>query len=107
MSPKQLLPKDFQAVVVAHNWRGGHNLCIGGVGYNKDSFLVVICAEEDRKQFPIGTRFNLVCVEETRGTACEACAGSGDEFGPATKYNLIRCRACKGVGRAPKDAAPK
>jgi hypothetical protein len=56
-----------RAVIMRHNDRGGCNLCIGLKGYGtKDSYVVITCTEEERKQFPVGTEFDLICVESTR-----------------------------------------
>lgn len=95
--PKQY-GQPFRAVIKAHNWRGGCNLAIGAEGYNDESVVVLTCTEEERRQFPIGTKFDLVCVEETRGVACPSCGGSGEERNPP-HYNRQYCRGCKGTGR--------
>lgn len=80
---------------------GGCSLCIGAEGYNKESYVVICCTEEERRQFPIGTQFDLVCVEETRGVACPACGGSGCASELAPPFYVERaCQTCKGTGRA-------
>jgi hypothetical protein len=75
--PKRCGGEPFRAVVLRHNERGGCNLCIGAKGYHPNSYVVLECTETERRQFPIGTEFDLVCVEETRGLACDTCGGAG------------------------------
>lgn len=58
--------KPFRAIVVAHDWRGAPSLCIGAEGYSPDSFVMMMCSEEDKKRYPVGTKFDLVRVEEER-----------------------------------------
>jgi len=54
----------FRAVVVQHDWRGSKGLCIGAEGYDRDSFVVLMCDEETKARFPVGTLFDLVPVEK-------------------------------------------
>ena len=72
--PKTFSGLPFRAIVVAHNDRGGCNLCIGAEGYNEDSYVVLSCTEAERELFPVGTKFDLVCVEEAREPARPACS---------------------------------
>jgi hypothetical protein len=62
--PKRYGDRPFRAKIVAHNWRGGCNLCIGAEGYADESFVVLICTEEERARFPVGTLFDLVRVKQ-------------------------------------------
>jgi hypothetical protein len=98
--PRAYGGRPFRAVVVAHNDRGGSSLCIGAEGYHPESYVVLTCTEEERRRFPIGTQFDLVCVEETRGIACELCGGSGRrELTRANDYIPGACVKCRGSGR--------
>lgn len=98
--PKAYGGRPFRAIVIAHNDRGGCNLCIGAEGYSRESYVVLSCTEEERRQFPIGTQFDLVCVEDTRGTACEQCGGSGRrKLTFANNFEPGSCPACSGSGR--------
>lgn len=68
--------RPFRAVIVAHDWRGPGNLCVGFDGCSPElEFVALRCSEEEKKRFPVGTKFELVRVSNSVESA------PGDRYG--------------------------